>query len=107
MVHTHNLKTGLGELLEYTYEPEGHKDVEPTEPAYFDGYMRENGKVGVRNEVWIVPTVGCVNSIARAIEATARMNKPEGVMKLLHLHILTDVHRLQRIRKIQERFLQT
>ena len=78
-VHTHNLKTGLGELLEYTYEPEGHKDVEPTEPAYFDGYMRENGKVGVRNEVWIVPTVGCVNSIARAIEATARMNKPEGV----------------------------
>ena len=38
----------------------------------FDGYMRENGKVGVRNEVWIVPTVGCVNSIARAIEATAR-----------------------------------
>ena len=78
-VHTHNLKTGLGELLEYTYEPEGHKDVEPTEPAYFDGYMRENGKVGVRNEVWIVPTVGCVNSIARAIETTARANKPEGV----------------------------
>ena len=78
-VHTHNLKTGLGELLEYTYEPEGHKDVEPTEPAYFDGYMRENGKVGVRNEVWIVPTVGCVNSIARAIETTARANKPKGV----------------------------
>ena len=78
-VHTHNLKTGLGELLEYTYEPEGHKDVEPSEPAYFDGYMRENGKVGVRNEVWIVPTVGCVNSIARAIETTARANKPEGV----------------------------
>ncbi|MFR4338004.1 MAG: UxaA family hydrolase [Lachnospira pectinoschiza] len=41
--------------------------------------MRENGTVGVRNEVWIIPTVGCVNSIARAIEATARANKPEGV----------------------------
>ena len=41
-------------------EPEGHKDVEPTEPAYFEGYMRENGKVGVRNEVWIVPTVGAL-----------------------------------------------
>ena len=77
-IHTHNLKTALGELLEYTYNPSG-KDVEPTEEAYFDGYMRENGKVGVRNEVWIIPTVGCVNSIARAIEATARMNKPEGV----------------------------
>lgn len=78
-VHTHNLKTALGELLEYTYNPEGHKDVEPTEEAFFDGYMRENGTVGVRNEVWIIPTVGCVNSIARAIEATARANKPEGV----------------------------
>ena len=78
-IHAHNLKTALGELLDYTYNPEGHKDVEPTDEAYFEGYMRENGKVGVRNEVWIIPTVGCVNSIARAIEATARLNKPEGV----------------------------
>ena len=78
-IHTHNLSTALGELLDYTYNPEGHKDVEPTDEAYFEGYMRENGKVGVRNEVWIIPTVGCVNSIARAIEATARLNKPEGV----------------------------
>ena len=78
-IHTHNLKTALGELLDYTYNPEGHKDVEPTDEAYFEGYMRENGKVGVRNEVWIIPTVGCVNSIARAIEAAARLNKPEGV----------------------------
>lgn len=78
-IHTHNLKTGLGELLTYTYNPEGHEDVKPTEEAFFEGYMRENGKVGVRNEVWIVPTVGCVNSIARAIEATAKLSKPEGV----------------------------
>ena len=78
-IHTHNLRTALGELLDYTFNPEGHKDVEPTDEAYFEGYMRENGKVGVRNEVWIIPTVGCVNSIARAIEATARLNKPEGV----------------------------
>lgn len=78
-IHTHNLKTGLGELLEYTYNPTG-VDVEASnEEAYFDGYMRENGKVGVRNEVWIIPTVGCVNSIARAIEASARLVKPEGV----------------------------
>ena len=78
-IHTHNLRTALGELLDYTYNPEGHKDVEPTDEAYFEGYMRENGKVGVRNEVLIIPTVGCVNSIARAIEAAARLNKPEGV----------------------------
>ena len=82
-IHTHNLRTALGELLDYTYNPEGHKDVEPTDEAYFEGYMRENGKVGVRNEVWIIPTVGCVNSIARAIEATARLNKPEGVYEVV------------------------
>ncbi len=93
-VHTHNLKTALGELLEYTYNPEGHKDVEPTEEAFFEGYMRENGTVGVRNEVWIIPTVGCVNSIARAIEATARANKPEGVDEVVAFHIHTDVHKV-------------
>ncbi len=82
-IHTHNLKTALGELLEYTYNPTGI-DVEPsTEEAYFEGYMRENGKVGVRNEVWIIPTVGCVNSIAKAIEATARMSKPEGIEEVV------------------------
>lgn len=81
-IHTHNLKTALGELLEYSYNPTG-VDIEPSEDAYFDGYMRENGKVGVRNEVWIVPTVGCVNSIAKAIEATAKMVKPEGVEEVV------------------------
>ncbi len=70
-IHTHNLKTALGELLEYTYNPT-NIDVEPTEEAYFEGFMRENGKVGVRNEIWIVPTVGCVNSVAKAIERTAQ-----------------------------------
>lgn len=77
-VHTHNLKTALGELLEYSYHPT-NPTVAPTQEAFFDGYMRENGKVGVRNEVWIIPTVGCVNSIARAIEASARQRKPDGI----------------------------
>ena len=95
-IHTHNLRTALGELLDYTYNPEGHKDVEPTDEAYFEGYMRENGKVGVRNEVWIIPTVGCVNS---------RLNKPEGVDEVVALHTLTDAHRQQRIRRTPERFL--
>ena len=81
-VHTHNLKTGLGELLEYTYEPEGHKDVEPTEAAYFDGYMRENGKVGVRNEVWIIPTVGCVNSIAKQSKQQQEQKSRKVLMRL-------------------------
>lgn len=70
-VHVHNVKTGLGDVLSYTYEP-ANMDVERTEHAYFQGYRRADGKVGVRNEIWIIPTVGCVNSIAKALEARAR-----------------------------------
>ncbi|MCM1468181.1 MAG: altronate dehydratase family protein [Alistipes sp.] len=70
-IHTHNIKTALGDLLEYEYHPTG-VDVTPTEEAFFDGYVRGNGKYGVRNEVWIIPTVGCVNSVAKSIEARAK-----------------------------------
>ncbi|MDO4329912.1 MAG: altronate dehydratase family protein [Lachnospiraceae bacterium] len=70
-VHVHNLKTALGDLLTYTYEPVASK-VKETEHAYFDGFRRKDGKVGVRNELWIVPTVGCVNSIAKSLEAKAQ-----------------------------------
>ncbi|NLZ80646.1 MAG: altronate dehydratase [Clostridiales bacterium] len=65
-VHTHNIKTSLGEVLEYTYNPIG-RELEKTEDAYFNGFRRKNGKVGVRNELWIIPTVGCVNNIAEAM----------------------------------------
>ena len=70
-VHTHNIKTGLGDLLEYTYSPQ-NSPVVPTNDRYFQGYRRSNGTVGVRNEIWIIPTVGCVNNIAAAIEAQAQ-----------------------------------
>lgn len=70
-VHTHNVKTGLGDLLTYTYTPE-ITEVEAKEPVCFQGYRRENGQVGVRNEIWIIPTVGCVNNVAQAIERKAR-----------------------------------
>lgn len=66
-VHTHNTKTTLGDMLDYTYEPD-LKPLLKTKPKTFQGYLRDNGKVGIRNEVWIIPTVGCVNSIAKRIE---------------------------------------
>ena len=69
-VHVHNVKTALGDLLEYTYEPV-HADVAKTENATFMGFQRPNGKVGVRNEIWIIPTVGCVNNIATAMAKAA------------------------------------
>lgn len=70
-VHIHNMKTALGDLLHYTYTP-GHKELPATKPRSFNGYRRANGKVGVRNEIWIIPTVGCVNNVATAIERRAQ-----------------------------------
>lgn len=65
-IHTHNLKTGLGDLLDYTYEP-NLPEEQVTQDVTFMGYNRENGKAGVRNEIWIIPTVGCVNNVASKI----------------------------------------
>ncbi|MCI8598427.1 MAG: altronate dehydratase [Lachnospiraceae bacterium] len=86
-VHTHNLRTGLKELLEYTYSPT-ETSVKPGQARdFFLGYRRKDGKVGVRNEIWIIPTVGCVNSVAKAIEKQAQCHvqgSVEGVVAFTH-----------------------
>ena len=69
-IHVHNLRTGLGDLLEYTYEPAPAEESK-TEDATFMGFARPDGKVGVRNEIWVIPTVGCVNNVATAIAKQA------------------------------------
>lgn len=69
-IHTHNLRTGLGDLLEYTYEPVTVEE-KTTEDRTFMGFVRKDGKVGVRNEIWVIPTVGCVNNVATAIAKQA------------------------------------
>ena len=73
-IHTHNMKTGLGNLLSYKYTPQIFS-LPPTEDRCFQGFHRQDGKVGVRNEIWIIPTVGCVNNIATAIEKRAQIYK--------------------------------
>lgn len=65
-VHTHNLKTNLGDNIEYKFEPEYYEQPE-CEGRFFMGYEREDGSVGVRNDIWIVNTVGCVNNTAKRI----------------------------------------
>ena len=70
-VHSHNLKTALGEQLDYSYEPELVAAPEPR-GDHFMGFRRSDGKVGIRNEIWIIPTVGCVNSIGAAVAQKAR-----------------------------------
>ena len=65
-VHTHNMVTNLSGEMEYTYEP-NIQNVAPQPVKTFRGYRRKDGKVGVRNEIWIIPTVGCVNDVAKAL----------------------------------------
>ena len=78
-IHTHNVGTALGDLLEYSYEPVAAvQDAGQTTPksngaqdVIFMGFNRPDGKVGVRNEIWVIPTVGCVNNVATAIARQA------------------------------------
>ena len=66
-VHTHNLATNLSDALTYTYAPQiGDFAVADTGKT-FTGYLRENGEVGIRNEIWIVNTVGCVNKVSERL----------------------------------------
>jgi altronate hydrolase len=76
-VHIHNLKTNLGEVLDYSYHPENAaSEPESRKPSEFMGFVRKDGSVGVRNDIWIIPTVGCVNPIAAKLaEAAGRKLK--------------------------------
>ena len=65
-VHSHNMKTKLGDILSYEYTP-GFAFPEKEEPFYINAFVRENGDIGIRNDIWIVPTVGCVNSIGKIL----------------------------------------
>ena len=70
-VHVHNLHTGLSGELTYEYHPT-YPTIPEIPAATFMGYPRKDGRVGVRNELWILPTVGCVNDIARQLERAAQ-----------------------------------
>ncbi len=71
-VNENNLKTNLSGTLENTYQPVNEELNIPVENRTFKGYKRKNGDVGVRNEIWIVPTVGCVNGIAERLAQKLR-----------------------------------
>ena len=69
-VHSHNLKTNLAGKLQYAYEPIDAKTPGKS-AATFMGYLRADGSVGIRNEIWIIPTVGCVNQCAKELALRA------------------------------------
>ena len=66
-VHTHNVKTNLSGNLEYTYNHKDYGILKVDSDLTFEGYVRPNGDVGIRNDIWIVNTVGCVNKVAERL----------------------------------------
>ena len=89
-VNENNLKTNLSGTLEYAYKPvDAKSDINhiKDEKRTFKGYVRKNGDVGVRNEIWIVPTVGCVNGIAeRMAQKLREETKCEGIDSIWTWH---------------------
>lgn len=79
-INENQIKTNLAGLLDYTYNPVSVDLNIPKKDLTFKGYRRKNGDVGIRNEVWIIPTVGCVNGIiGQLAEALRRETNGEGV----------------------------
>ena len=75
-----NIKTNLAGLLDYTYNPEKENIEIEKQNLTFKGFRRKNGDVGIRNEIWIIPTVGCVNGIIEKLaEGLRAETKGEGV----------------------------
>lgn len=66
-VHTHNLATNLSGMDSYHYKPKLTHHCYQEDDRHFYGFQRKNGEVGIRNALWIVPTVGCVNGVAEKI----------------------------------------
>ncbi|GAL20633.1 altronate dehydratase [Vibrio maritimus] len=76
-VHTHNMKTTLSNANDYHYTPNfaSPRHFEQVMPS-FKGYNRANGEVAIRNEIWVIPTVGCVNGIAQQAIERFKQNHP-------------------------------
>ena len=92
-VHTHNLKTSLEKKLEYEYTYRHYDIPTPSRELFFEGYERENGDVGIRNDIWIIPTVGCVNKIAKQIAqmtSSIHFEHPYGCSQLGDDNLITQ-----------------
>ena len=69
-VHTHNLKSDLGEIKTYAYDFSANVPEKSTKT--FKGFKRSNRRAGVRNDIYIIPTVGCVNAVCKRLESDAQ-----------------------------------
>jgi altronate hydrolase len=78
-IHIHNIKTKLNDIINYNYQP-NYDMINKTKKSYFNGFRRDDGRVGIRNEIWIIPTVGCVNMVGKEIERLAK-DKIKGTLE--------------------------
>lgn len=76
-VHSHNMKSKLGDILSYIYKPHIAKCTQEA-PVEIDVFVRKNGNIGIRNDIWIIPTVGCANPTAEKI------SKKTGAISFTH-----------------------
>ncbi len=95
-VHTHNIRTNLEGKFKYSYNPRfadpagtaGHTSLSRGKPVEkFMGYVRSDGNVGIRNEIWIVNTVGCVNKTSEILSREANIrfgNRTDGIFAFPH-----------------------
>lgn len=84
-VHTHNVKSHLDENVAYRYEFNAEKPVKSK--ATFKGYKRIKGRAGIRNEIYIIPTVGCVNNVCLRLAKEAQRlisGSIDGIYALTH-----------------------
>ncbi|MFU0825590.1 UxaA family hydrolase [Clostridium sp.] len=85
-IHTHNTKTNLDGIKDYVFNQKLIENTFTNNNLTFKGYRREDGRVGIRNELWIVPTVGCVNGMAdKMIE---RLKEELGELKIDNILVL-------------------
>lgn len=93
-VHTHNVKTNLSGNLEYKYNYKDYGVLPAETDATINAYIRENGDIGIRNEIWIVNTVGCVNKVSQklaSITGARYFPHPFGCSQLGDDHKLTQL----------------
>ena len=90
-VHTHNLATNLGEVLDYSYDPD-FADLPRAAAPTIRAFRRADGRIGIRNDIWIVPTVGCVNALCERLAAACggvALTHPYGCSQLGRDHETT------------------
>ncbi|MFZ2995871.1 UxaA family hydrolase [Sphingobium sp.] len=78
-VHSHNVHTALGTGNDYRYAAPSQQDAPGPSTRTFEGYVRPDGMVGTRNEIWVIPTVGCVGRTAERLAAQASRALPPGI----------------------------